>query len=237
MSAGGGGQLTAIQHPNDVAVTFDPATRRATSVRYPNKATEGMMRTYRNYLYMLNRAGFDVLAYDRRGEGLSGGFSDTNTLEQGEDIFRVLEQMESGRGMRLLTPRGEVMEGMEAGGKLMAGMRARQIPLLLWGNSRGSMTTGWAMTRNYAGACTYDMPKVECSPAKSYDNIRGAILFASFVSGAGYVPESKDLADRNHFVGGMAADNYVAFYPNSAVLANIHRCPPPFFSTFQWDRA
>ena len=35
MSAGGGSQLTAIRHPADVAVTIDPATRRATEVRYP----------------------------------------------------------------------------------------------------------------------------------------------------------------------------------------------------------
>jgi alpha-beta hydrolase superfamily lysophospholipase len=59
------------------------------------------------HLYALKRGGFDVLAYDRRGEGISGGFSDTNTLEQGEDVFRVLEQLESGDGLRVLTPAAE----------------------------------------------------------------------------------------------------------------------------------
>lgn len=80
----------------------------------PDATTEGMgMRTWREHLYALNKAGgFDVLAYDRRGEGLSGGFSDTNTLEQGEDVFRVLEQVESGRGMRLLTASGGSLEGV-----------------------------------------------------------------------------------------------------------------------------
>jgi len=238
MSAGGGGQLTAIQHPDDAVVRVDPVTRRATSVSYPNATTEGMgMRTWRDHLYALNRAGFDVLAYDRRGEGLSGGFSDTNTLEQSEDIFRVLEQMENGSGMRLLTPAGQVLEGPPAGGKLMAGMKARQIPLLFLGYSRGSMTTGWAMTKNYVGGCSYDMPSVTCSPPKGYTNIRGAMLYASFVSGAGYLPEASDLADRNLFLGGMAADNYVAFYPNSSVLANIHRWPAIFFAKGLWDRA
>jgi hypothetical protein len=179
----------------------------------------------------------DVLAYDRRGEGLSGGFSDTNTLEQSEDIFRVLEQMENGRGMRLLTARGEQTDGAAAAGRLMAGMKARQIPLLLLGSSRGSMTTGWAMTKNYAGGCTYDMPTVTCSPPKGYTNIKGAMLYASFVSGAGYLPEAHDLADRNLFLGGMAADNHVAFYPNSAVLANINRWSGAFFAKGLWDRA
>ena len=118
MSAGGGGQLTAIQHPNEASVRVDPATRRATSVSFPSTTTEGMgMRLWREHLYALNRAGFDVLAYDRRGEGLSGGFSDTNTLEQSEDIFRVLEQMERGHGMRVLTPGGQLLEGAPAGGR------------------------------------------------------------------------------------------------------------------------
>jgi hypothetical protein len=35
----------------------------------------------------------------------------------------------------------------------------------------------------------------------------------------------------------MAADNYVAFYPNSAVLANMHRWPAAFFAKGLWDRA
>ena len=238
MSSGGGGQLTAIEHPNEVFVRVDPATRRATSVRFPNATTEGpAMRFWRDHLYALNRAGFDVLAYDRRGEGLSGGFSDTNTLEQSEDIFRVLEQMETGRGMRVLLASGQELEGAHAAGKLMAGMKARQIPLLLLGYSRGSMTTGWAMTKNYVGGCTYDLPSVTCIPPKGYPNFKGAILYASFVSGPGYLPDAPDLADRNLFLGGMAADNYVAFYPNSAVLANMTHWPAAFFAKGLWDRA
>ena len=238
MSPGGAGQLTAISHPDERAITIDPVTRRATSVRFPNATTEGIgMDMWRDHLYALNRAGFDVLAYDRRGEGLSGGFSDTNTLEQSEDIFRVLEQMEQGRGMRLLTPAGQLLEGAAAGGRLMAGQKARQIPLLLLGYSRGSMTTGWAMTKNVVGGCSYDLPTVTCSAPKGYPNIKGAMLYASFVSGAGYLPEARDLADRNLFLGGMAADNFVAFYPNSAVLANMHRWPAVFFAKGLWDRA
>jgi hypothetical protein len=57
------------------------------------------------------------------------------------------------------------------------------------------------------------------------------------VGGAGYLPEARDLADQNLFLGGMAADNYVAFYPSSAVLANMHRWPAVFFAKGLWDRA
>jgi len=238
MSPGGGGQLTAIQHPADEAITVDAATRYATPVRYPNATTESIgMRMWRDHLYALNRAGFDVLAYDRRGEGLSGGYSDTNTLEQGEDIFRVLDQLEHGRGMRLLTPRGELLEGSAAGGRLLAGKTARQIPLLLLGYSRGSMTTGWAMTKNFAGDCSYDQPTVTCAPPKGFTNIKAAMLYASFVSGAGHLPDAPDLADRNLFLGGMAADHHVAFYPNSAVLAGMNQWPAVFFAKGLWDRA
>jgi hypothetical protein len=99
------------------------------------------------------------------------------------------------------------------------------------------MTTGWAMTKNYAGGCSFDLPVVACAPAKSFANIKGAMLYASFVSGAGYLPDAKDLADRNLFLGGMAADNHVSFYPNSYVLANMSRWPAAFFAKGLWDRA
>ena len=238
VSAGGGEQLTAIQHPDEVSIVVDPATRKAQSVKFPNATTEGMgMRSWRAHIHALNLAGFDVLSYDRRGEGLSGGFSDTNTLEQSEDIFRALTQMESGAGMRLLTPDGQLLEGDAARGKLLAGQKAREIPLLLLGYSRGSMATGWAMAKNYAGACSYDLAEVTCTAPKGYANIKGAVLFASFVSGAGYLPEARDLADRNLFLGGMAADNNVVFYPNSAVLASMNRWPAVFFAKGLWDRA
>ena len=93
------------------------------------------------------------------------------------------------------------------------------------------------MAKNYAGACSYDLPTVSCSAPKAYANIKGALLYASFVSGAGYLPEARDLADRNLFLGGMAAENHVAFYPNSAVLASMHRWPAVFFAKGLWDRA
>ncbi|MDR6858802.1 hypothetical protein [Variovorax guangxiensis] len=238
MANGGGGQMTAIQHPDEKPYRIDAATGQTIAISFPNATTETMgQRWWRENLQALNAAGFDVLAYDRRGEGISGGFSDTNTLEQGEDVFRVLEQLENGDGMRLLTPAGRLIEGSAAGGRLLAGMKARQIPILLGGYSRGSMSTAWAMTKNFVESCSYDMPVAACSPPKGYTNIKGAILLASFASGAGYVPAAPDLADRNLFLGGMAADHHIAFYPNSATLAGMPRWPAAFFGKGLWDRA
>ena len=238
MAPGGGGQLTAIQHPDEKPYRIDPATGRAVDINFPNATTETMgQRWWRENLDALRQAGFDVLAYDRRGEGISGGFSDTHTLEQGEDVFRVLAQFDSGDGLRLLTPDGRVLEGREAAGKLLGGMKSTRIPILLGGYSRGSMSTAWAMARNFSGACSYDMPVPECRPPKGLANIKGAILLASFASGAGYLPASPDLADRNLFLGGMAADHHILFYPNSAPLAGMHKWPAAFFGKGLWDRA
>lgn len=238
MANGGGGQMTAIQHPDEKAYRIDAATGRAVAMAFPNATTETMgQRWWRENLHALNAAGFDVLAYDRRGEGISGGFSDTNTLEQGEDVFRALVQLESGEGLRLLTPSGELLEGRAAGGRLLAGMKASQIPIVLGGYSRGSMSMAWAMTKNFVESCSYDMPAPTCAPPKGLANIKGAILIASFASGAGYVPDAPDLADRNLFLGGMAADHHIVFYPSSATLAGMDRWPAAFFGKGLWDRA
>ena len=149
----------------------------------------------------------------------------------------MLAQLESGRGLRLLTPAGQVLEGNVAGGKLLAGMKATEIPIVLGGNSRGSMSTAWAMTKNFSESCTYDMSVVMCAPPKGLTNIKGAILLASFASGAGYLPAAQDLVDRNLFLGGMVADHHIQFYPNSATLAGMNKWPAAFFGKGLWDRA
>ena len=62
-------------------------------------------------------------------------------------------------------------------------------------------------------------------------------MLSSFASGAGYVGDAPDLADRNLFLGGMAADHHILFYPNSAPLAGMDRWPAAFFGKGLWDRA
>lgn len=61
-----------------------------------NLTEEPGMRYWRRFLSDLNDAGFDVLITDRRGNGISGGRNGFNTAEQATDMFRELEQMDTG---------------------------------------------------------------------------------------------------------------------------------------------
>ena len=69
---------------------------------------------WRDTAVILNRAGFDVLMLDRRGIGISGGYSDTNTLQQGRDLLTIVASLRSGEGLRALSPTGDTRKGREA---------------------------------------------------------------------------------------------------------------------------
>jgi hypothetical protein len=51
-----------------------------------------------------NQAGFDVLLFDRRGVGISGGYSDTNTHQQGRDLLAIVASLRTGEGLRAMNP-------------------------------------------------------------------------------------------------------------------------------------
>src|SRR5581483_10330804 len=131
MSNGGGGRLVAIEDPSDDLYHIDPRTGKSVLNTFPNATTGASgQRGWRHYLDMLHSAGFDVLSYDRRGVGISGGFTDTNTLQQGRDILRVIEELRSGKGVRVLSPDGKELEGRAAVAALLAGADATRMPIL-----------------------------------------------------------------------------------------------------------
>src|SRR5258708_4472243 len=51
-------------------------------------------------------------------------------------------------GLRAVTPEGKLLAGQSAADAMLAGARADRMSILLGGYSRGTMATGWAMTRN-----------------------------------------------------------------------------------------
>src|SRR6185369_14043155 len=107
---------------------------------WPN-ATTGVKgeRAWREMWRRLNAAGFDVLAMDRRGVGISGGYSDTNTLQQGRDLLRVIGELRTGQGMRTLTPDGKLLKGHEAAVAVRGAAPEAGLPVMFMGSSRGTM--------------------------------------------------------------------------------------------------
>ena len=246
MSPGGGGRLTAIDDPADHLYHNDPRTATTVLGDFPNATTGSPgQRDWRWHIHLLHQAGFDVLSYDRRGVGVSSGFSDINTLQQGRDLLAVIADIGTGNGMRALDPAGAVHAGRDAASLLTAGAPASGMPILLLGSSRGTMSVGWAMARNFDKACDYDLPAMPCAPAEGNMNIKGAILISEFSSGVGYTPaemtsndESRGLGrDRGLFVAGSEVENNIVFFPSSAILASVSKWPAAFYARGLWDYA
>ena len=245
MTAGGGGRIFAIDDPRDTLYRFDEKTGRTMLNDFPNETTGSSgQRLWRRTAYRFNQEGFDVLNYDRRGVGASGGFSDTNTLQQGRDILAVIASLRDGKGLRALTPSGKTLKGAEAVAAVRGGA-PKEMPVLLFGSSRGTMASGWAMTMNFDKVCSYDMPEIKCGPPVRDMSIKGAILLSEFSSGVGYRPgkpspedETRGLGkDRGLFIGGNQVEHNLVFFPSSAILAGIDKWPAAFFARGLWDYA
>jgi pimeloyl-ACP methyl ester carboxylesterase len=220
-------ETTAVQTPGE---PFGRDTPTATTEAFG-------AATWRNsYIYAFNKAGFDVLTFDKRGHGVSGGHNDTNTLEQGRDMLRALAALGTGEGLRLLTPGGEVLAGAAAGGRLLAGKGAKEIPVILGGSSQGSMTTVWAMHANLIGDCSYALPQVSCTPPLGY-NVKGAMLLAPFEGGIGNGTGTASVDDSAAREGRSRVEDNIVTLPSSEPLANIGRWPAVFFGKGLWDFA
>ncbi len=243
-SGGGGDRIAAIDDPRDVAYTVDPKTGLAVpDDDWPNATTGAKgMRVWRHMYHTLHQAGFDVLLLDRRGIGISGGFSDTNTLQQGHDLLDVVAQLRTGKGMRALSPDGRLTTGAQAAADVNGGNAAAGLPVFFMGSSRGTMASGWAMTINFDKDCSYDLPTITCGPARHDPHVAGVIMVADFSSGVGYLPaetSAKDDGrgpgkDRALFIGGIEDEHNIVFFPSSAILAGIHTWPSAFFARGLW---
>lgn len=245
MTAGGGGRIAAISHPSDrlYRIEADGKTRINS---FPNATTGSSgQQLWRTLASILNEAGFDVLLHDRRGVGISSGYVDTNTLQQGRDLLAMVAALRTGEGLRALTPDGKVQHDKAAAQSVHGASRDEAMPVLLLGSSRGTMASGWAMTINYHKDCTYDLPQVTCREPLRDPSLRGAILLAEFTSGPGYVmrnPSEEDEGrglgrDRPLFIGAAAVEQNIVFFPSSAILAGMDKWPAAFFARGLWDYA
>lgn len=245
MTAGGGGRIAAISHPADRLYSFNPDG--TTSINdFPNQTSAATGQDlWRRTAMAFHEAGFDVLLYDRRGVGISDGYSDTNTLQQGRDLLMIVASLRSGEGLRALSPGGKRLTGRAAAAELRGGDPIEGLPVILMGNSRGTMSTGWAMTINFDRDCTYDLPEISCGPPRGDRQIKGALLLAEFTSGPGFVMDEPSDADERRglgrdrplFVGANQVEQNLVFFPSSAILAGIHKWPSVFFARGLWDYA
>jgi pimeloyl-ACP methyl ester carboxylesterase len=222
-------ETTAVQDPRDPLYTRD-ASGNYVPVTYPSRGTEKWgLRQWRTYLYKLNRAGFDVLTFDKRGHGISGGRTGDNTLQQGLDMLRAIDALKTGTGLRVLGPDDKVRAGRPAARALLGGSKATRMPIILGGASQGSWATDWAMNANFNRWCALDTPGQPCSHPWGYRNIRGAVLLA-VLFGVSFFP-----ADRSLQEAARREVNHIVFLPSSEPLANLGTWPAVFFGKGAWD--
>jgi hypothetical protein len=244
MSGGGGDRIAAIDDPRDEPYVIDPRTGRGIqNLGFPN-ATSGVegQRHWREVWFRLHQAGFDVLATDRRGVGISGGYDDEDTLQQGRDLLDIVAALRSGSGMRALSPSRRLAAGHAAAVMVRGGPSGRGLPVFLLGSSRGTMASGWAMTIDFDKDCSYDMPRITCGAPRRDMTIKGAMMVADFSSGVGYLEaqttRKDDLRgvgrDRGLFIGGIEEEHDIVFFPSSAILAGMSKWPSGFFARGLW---
>jgi pimeloyl-ACP methyl ester carboxylesterase len=233
---GQGAQMCAIRHPDAPCTVYNVQTKRYEGVPFPNKNFQsegyGPPRD-RQYLYSFHKAGFDVLMVDKRGHGISGGVNGYNAAEMAEDIFRMLDQLESGEGLTVLASNGQLLQGKKIAGLLLRGMTAQQVPVLLGGMSQGSIITCLAMQKNLEGWTAFNEPDQKFSPAKKY-NFKGAILLADFAGGLGFVSDP-DLTAVYQEAAYRLEKNTMG-RPTSEILANIDKWPAVLFGKGLWDQ-
>ena len=143
----------------------------------------------------------------------------------------MLDQLESGNGLRILTPNSDLLVGQQAGGHLLRGRNAKDVPVIIGGPSQGSMVTIWAMHKNFAEFCPYNLPNAKCtSPAQYGYNLRGALLLADFAAGVSYTAPIFGLVE-----GYLRTVENIIMFPSAETLASIDTWPAVFFGKGLWD--
>jgi hypothetical protein len=234
--------IFATQHPDAPMCVYDVQTKRYVGFHEPSKifqSEQWQPRDYRRYIYAFNQAGFDVLVVDKRGHGYSGGVNGFDGSEMAEDNFRMLDQMESGNGLTVLTPTGQLLEGKQVAGLLLRGTSAKQVPVVIGGESQGSIITCFVMQKNFVGWTDFNEPGHKFSPAKKY-NLKAAISLSDFAGGLGYCsdPNSKSSTGWGGGICQEAAyrvEKNIMMRPTSEILANIDKWPAVFFGHGLWD--
>lgn len=237
---GRGSELTAFQNPQDLEFFMRMPGRIFVPGHTPTQMTENIgARHFRECLASIRGEGFDVLATDLRGHGVSDGVNGSNAFQQGMDVLRLLEALDSGEGLRILAPDGTVLTGKEAADRTIEAP-ARTTPTVLIGNSQGTMVASYVMHANFVSRRAFDRQEGTEDVPSGFD-IRGAAMLAEYVKGPGYGYQVHwdGRSRRNSFLAEAAlrSDFGIAFAPTSEILAGVSAWPAIFLGRGLWDSA
>jgi hypothetical protein len=115
---------------------------------------------------------------------VSDGVNASNAFQQGMDILRLLDAFDTGHGLRIILPDGRPLSGGYAA-QTVLGVEARSMPIVLVGNSQGTMIGGYIMHANFVSRRAFDRPSGETNVPTGFA-IRGAAMLAEYVKGLGH---------------------------------------------------
>jgi hypothetical protein len=145
----------------------------------------------------------------------------------------MLDQLESGEGLTILAPNGQLLQGKQIAGLLLRGKSAKQVPVVIGGLSRGSQATCWALLKNFTGWTAFNEPEQKFSSAKKY-NVKAGILLGESTGGLGYTTCDPDLS--RYEEAARRVEKYSMNELTSEILANIDKWPVAlFFGNGLWD--
>lgn len=223
-------ETTAIHDPKDARVwVYNSAKSTYDTAKFPSSTEVWGALQWREYLRKLNEAGFDVLTLDKRAHGISGGLDTSNTVEQARDLFRAVDALETGKGLRIAGPNGTVLTGDAAAGKLLAGQKAKSVQLLIGGASQGSLVTSHAMYMNFVCDRAFEEANEACGAPLGY-NVKAGIAIAEFVHAVGYTP-------RVLVEGLLRSEYHVPYIPTGEILGSVSKWPAVFLGRGLWDMA
>jgi pimeloyl-ACP methyl ester carboxylesterase len=175
----------------------------------------------RHELFRLaNEARCDLLCVDNRGHGISDG---TNQLDNGamaEDVFDMLDALETGANLTVIPPgdRTRVLEGASLARRLplLPGRSAKTTEVILDGGSMGEITSAIAMSKNF--------PAV--GRGRGYD-FKGMIGWSGHSGGYFFAnPRFVDpVLDFIYVAGYLRQVGHITFGPDASVAASVPRWP------------